>query len=147
MRFSSNLILCSKYGRTSCWKHIFKFEPNLTTFYYIQKFEPSIKTKRSPWMDFKPWTLVLVAWSSQVATRTTTTTQVPRSTGHSPTCRELTLLSFITTFVKRAVYCKLGIRLLKNANNWNTLRLRKLRSNIWLRGTNLASCGMRILGK
>ena len=36
-RFGSNHIKFSQQGRTystPCWKHILKFEPNLTTFYY-----------------------------------------------------------------------------------------------------------------
>ena len=38
----SHPVFCSQQGRTSCWKHILKFEPSLTTFYYIkslQKYE------------------------------------------------------------------------------------------------------------
>ena len=37
---------CSLQGQTPCWKNIFEFEPNLTTFYYIQKYEPSTKIKK-----------------------------------------------------------------------------------------------------
>ena len=41
-----NRILCSQQGQTSCWKHIFEFEPNMTTFYYTQKYEPSTKKRK-----------------------------------------------------------------------------------------------------
>ena len=44
-------VLISQQGLTSCWKHILKFEPSLTTFYYIksyQEYEATSQKKRSP---------------------------------------------------------------------------------------------------
>ena len=39
--------VCSQQGRTYFWKHIyFKFEPNLKTFYYIQKYEPFYEKRK-----------------------------------------------------------------------------------------------------
>ena len=45
-------------GQTPCWKHILKFEPNLRTFYYTQKYEPSTKNEKVSYVEW----IIASAW-------------------------------------------------------------------------------------